>query len=40
MRFKIVNLPRLNGFVWSEATVGLSLVVGVGLTLILSFIHF
>lgn len=36
MRFKFVNLPRLNGFVWAEVAVGLSLAVGAGLT----FIHF
>lgn len=36
MRFKIVNLPRLNGFIWTEVAVGLSLTAGVGFT----FFHF
>lgn len=34
MRIKIINLPRLNGFVWAEVAAGLSIVVGVGFSLI------
>lgn len=33
MRIKVLNLPRLHGFVWAEVVAGFSFVVGVGITL-------
>lgn len=34
MRIKVLNLPRLRGFVWAEVAAGLSIVAGVGFSLI------
>lgn len=33
MRIKVLNLPRVKGFVWAEVVVGASLFVGMGFSL-------
>lgn len=34
MRIKVLNMPRLRGFVWAEVAVGVSFVAGIGFSLI------
>lgn len=34
MRIKMLNLPRLRGFVWAEVVIGVSFTAGVGFSLI------
>lgn len=34
MRIKILNLPRVKGFVWTEVATGASLLIGIGFSLL------
>lgn len=34
MRIKIVNMPRMRGYIWTEVAAGASLVAGIGFSLI------